>query len=61
MKGYKVVKKGKKWTVQELQTALCLKVCDTKSEADKFARHLSLGGGFSGRTPQFMVDRTVLR
>lgn len=54
---YKLVEDENKkiYYVKETTTDLNIEVFKDFSEAKKFMRHLNLGGGFDGFTPQFMV------
>lgn len=54
---YKLVEDENKkiYYVKETTTDLNIEFFKDFSEAKKFMRHLNLGGGFDGFTPQFMV------
>jgi hypothetical protein len=54
---YKLVEGENKkiFYVKETNTDLIIEAFKDFSEARKFMRHLNLGGGFDGFTPQFMV------
>lgn len=53
---YKTVKHSNgKYVVVETQTDQIMKVCDTNDEARKLMKHLNLGGGFDGFSPNFFT------
>lgn len=54
---YKLVEDENKkiYYVKETTTDLNIEFFKDFTEAKKFMRHLNLGGGFDGFTPQFMV------
>lgn len=59
--GYKVIEDSSKFNVVEkrLETKeeIIIKSFATKDEAKAFSRHLNLGGGFDGWTPDFFHVR----
>lgn len=56
---YKLIEGENKKTfyVKETTTDLVIESFSNFTEAKKFMRHLNLGGGFDGFTPEFMVDK----
>lgn len=61
MRGYKVIKEGMFHVVYETANELKLrsfKGKDSEQRAKDLARHLNLGGGFDGYTPNFFREIT---
>ena len=56
MMNYRVVE-GSNFTVVETATDLIIKTYKTLREAKSFMRHLNLGGGFDGFTPEFILKK----
>lgn len=59
--GYRVVENEKMYDVIERRTETkeeyTIKRFTNKEDAKKFSRHLNLGGGFDGWTPDFFLIR----
>lgn len=59
--GYKVVEVDSKFNVVERRSQtkeeLVIRTFKIKDEAKTFSRHLNLGGGFDGWTPDFFLVR----
>jgi hypothetical protein len=59
--GYKVIEDSSKFNVverrPETKEEIVIKSFATKDEAKTFSRHLNLGGGFDGWTPDFFLVR----
>lgn len=54
---YKVIKDNFGYNVVETKTEQIIKVLETQAEAKKLMKHLNLGGGFDGFTPNFFVKK----
>lgn len=54
---YKVVEKENKFMVEEKATGHTVKSFKNKEEAKKYMKFLNLGGGFSGWTPSFILNK----
>ena len=52
---YNLVQTDTVYTVQETVTNQAIKTFTVFLEAKKFMRHLNLGGGFDGLTPNFFL------
>ena len=59
--GYKVIENEKAFEVierrSETKEEYTIKRFTNKDDAKKFSRHLNLGGGFDGWTPDFFLIR----
>jgi hypothetical protein len=52
---YKIVNNDTMFDIFETQTEQNIKSFDDNTEARKFLRHLNLGGGFDGWSPNFFL------
>ena len=55
MMNYKIDKDHFGYNVIETGTDQIMKVCESHDEAKKLMKHLNLGGGFDGFTPNFFT------
>jgi hypothetical protein len=54
---YKVIKDNFGYNVVETKTDQIIKVFEVQADAKKLMKHLNLGGGFDGFTPNFFVKK----
>lgn len=62
MRGYKVIKEDHNHIVYETYNNIKLKTFkghDSEARAKELARHLNLGGGFDGYTPDFFKENNA--
>jgi len=57
MVDYKVVKDNFGYNVVENKTDQIIKVFEQQADAKKLMKHLNLGGGFAGFTPNFFTKK----
>jgi len=55
---YKVIENDGFYCVQEKSTGHLIQEFNRIEDAKKLMKHLNLGGGFSGWTPEFIVRKT---
>jgi dsDNA-binding SOS-regulon protein len=55
---YKVVKVENSYVVEERLTGYQIKSFTDQNEAKKYMKFLNLGGGFSGFTPSFILNKS---
>jgi hypothetical protein len=58
MSNYRVDRTTSGYQVFETKSEQSIHACTSFVEANKFAQHLELGGGFNGYTPNFFVANT---
>lgn len=56
---YKILENGYGYSVLETATEHIIYTFDNRSDAKKMMKHLNLGGGFDGFTPNFFLKNVA--
>ena len=59
MTEYKVEKSGRTYLIRELKTGFAIVKYKSNESAYRMVKHLNLGGGFGGVTPEFFLDSAL--